>query len=804
MATKSIVPHLVDKKEGSYDAIAPKLELGKLNKWKKHFQENFDDEEDERSSEEYLRDLDIEFHKRPFWKIQNGHFTKECLSKMSEPSYKSPVTGYSSVSKGFQPKFTPKLIQSSRFSSSQAKPKIQKDYKAEYKKMKAKLALLKASPSTSQNPKTFQPKKKGKNHARNGEWIDITMRKVNILLSMNEDADCQNYLKCINIDLKDELLILKQAKLDAVTFQIQNTELTKLNHALQEQLKDKKKINEKWLTSSKKGALPSSEVISLTFQPHTLKERYGLGIMKHTKPEIQDSSNKSVTGTVTVSETEPTTPSVPTEGFKKRGNSEDAETKLVQMLIDEKILKAKAKSFPLCTHYGHNCVIHIRGGVLAESSQSNESSIGVKCNTCRSTVHSTADHNEFDYFKRGMLTRSMATKLTAASTSKCLFADFLSKIEPKKVFEVLKHPGWVDTMQEELNQFYRNKVWTLVPLLYGKIAIDSKWVFRNKKDKHDITTKNKARLVTQGYSQEEGIEYDETFAPMARMEAIRIFLAFATYMNFRVFQMDVKSVFLNGKLKEEVYVKQPPGFKSIKFPNYIYKLDKALYGLKQSPKSWYETLSTFLIRNKFAKGRIDNTLLIYKSKRDVLLVQSNPKESHLTVVKRILKYLKGTPTLDMYYPKCLGFDLKGYSNSDYAGCNMDRKSTAGACQILNGKLVCWSAKKQQSVAMSSTKAEYVVDAGCCTSILWIKSQLNDYDIHYKMVPIFCDNTSDISISNNPVLHLITRHIDIRYLMNCPLAEAFTKAPSVLYQNLLREFWCTNVATHPNPPTDDSE
>ncbi|GJT83918.1 retrovirus-related pol polyprotein from transposon TNT 1-94 [Tanacetum coccineum] len=155
----------------------------------------------------------------------------------------------------------------------------------------------------------------------------------------------------------------------------------------------------------------------------------------------------------------------------------------------------------------------------------------------------------------GMLTRSMATKLIAASTSECVFADFLFEIEPKKVFEALKHPGWVDVMQEELNQFYRNKVWTLVPLPYEKITKGSKWVFRNEKDEHGITTKNKARLVAQSYSQEEGINYDETFAPVARMEAIRIFLAFATYMNFIVFQMDVKSAFLNGKLKEEVYVK---------------------------------------------------------------------------------------------------------------------------------------------------------------------------------------------------------------------------------------------------------
>ncbi|GJX43359.1 retrovirus-related pol polyprotein from transposon TNT 1-94 [Tanacetum coccineum] len=371
----------------------------------------------------------------------------------------------------------------------------------------------------------------------------------------------------------------------------------------------------------------------------------------------------------------------------------------------------------------------------------------------------------------GMLTRSMAAKLTAASASECLFADFLYEIEPKK----------------------------------------------NKKDKHGTTTKNKARLVAQGYTQEEGIDYDETFAPVARMEAIRIFLAFATYMNFKVYQMDVKSAFLNGKLKEEVYVKQPPGFEISEFLDYVCKLDKALYGLKQAPKAWYETLSTLLIQNKFSRGRIDSTLFIYKSKGEVLLVQvyvddiifgstsyklckqfeklmtkkfeytrnllkkfeifdsslvktpmvppnnlvlcaryqSNPKESHLIAMKRILRYLKGTPTLGLYYPKCSGFDIKGYSDSDYAGCNMDRKNTSGACQIHDGKLVCWSAMKQQLVATSSAEAEYVAVVGCYASILWMKSQLNDYDIHYKM-------------------------------------------------NFLGEFWSTAVALDPFPSTDEPE
>ncbi|GKE96352.1 retrovirus-related pol polyprotein from transposon TNT 1-94 [Tanacetum coccineum] len=211
--------------------------------------------------------------------------------------------------------------------------------------------------------------------------------------------------------------------------------------------------------------------------------------------------------------------------------------------------------------------------------------------------------------------------VNVSSASECLFADFLSEVEPKKLSEALKHPGWVDVMQEELNQFARNKVWTLVPPPYGKTIIGSKWIFINKRDETGTVIKNKAILMAQGYRQEEGIDYDETFYPVARLEAIRIFFAFATYMNFTVYQIDVKSAFLNGKLKEEVYVQQPLGFESTEFPNHVYKLDKAFYGLKQAPKACYETLSAFLTKTKFERGKIDNTLFVYKSKTDVILVQ---------------------------------------------------------------------------------------------------------------------------------------------------------------------------------------
>ncbi|GJR13733.1 putative ribonuclease H-like domain-containing protein [Tanacetum coccineum] len=204
----------------------------------------------------------------------------------------------------------------------------------------------------------------------------------------------------------------------------------------------------------------------------------------------------------------------------------------------------------------------------------------------------------------------------------CLFACFLSQEEPKKVIHALKDPSWIEAMQEELLQFKLQEVWTLVDLPNGKRAIGTKWVFRNKKDERGIVIRNKARLVAQGYTQEEGIDYDEVFAPVARIEAIRLFLAYASFKDFVVYQMDVKSAFLYGKIEEEVYVCQPLGFEDPDFLDRVYKVEKALYGLHQAPRAWYETLSTYLLDNEFQRGKIDKTLFIKRHKDDILLMSS--------------------------------------------------------------------------------------------------------------------------------------------------------------------------------------
>ncbi|KAJ9544134.1 hypothetical protein OSB04_023841 [Centaurea solstitialis] len=521
---------------------------------------------------------------------------------------------------------------------------------------------------------------------------------------------------------------------------------------------------------------------------------------------------------------------------------------------------------------------------------------------------------------------SSGVKTRRQAGNVCLYVNFISENEPKEIDDALRDPAWVSAMQEELAEFIRNNVWLLVPRPRKRTIIGSKWIFRNKLDEIGTIIRNKARLVAQGYRQEEGIDYDETFAPVARLEAIRLFLAFAAHMNFKVYQMDIKNAFLNGKLNEEVYVAQPPGFVDPKFPDHVYKLNKALYGLKQAPRAWYDTLSTFLLSKGFVRGKIDSTLFLKKYPKHILLVQiyvddiifgstnpklcekfellmkseykmsmmgeltfflglqikqsekgifinqgkyvhemlkkfdltsctpmktpmapplsldkdskgkpvdvtlyrgmigsllyltasrpdimystclcaryqAEPKESHLTAVKRIFRYLKGTPNMGLWYSKDSGFDLTAYSDSDFAGCKIDRKSTTGGCHLLGGKLVSWTSKKQNSVSTSTAEAEYVAAGICCAQVLWLRNQLQDYDIQLSKIPIYCDNTSAIAIANNPVLHSKTKHIEVRYhfirdhVMNgdielhfvpteYQLADLFTKPLDVTRFNML--------------------
>ncbi|GJZ08369.1 retrovirus-related pol polyprotein from transposon TNT 1-94 [Tanacetum coccineum] len=200
-------------------------------------------------------------------------------------------------------------------------------------------------------------------------------------------------------------------------------------------------------------------------------------------------------------------------------------------------------------------------------------------------------------------------------------SNFFCTIEPKNVNEALGDESWIVAMQEELNQFVANDVWELVPQPRNMTIIVTKWVFRNKLDENGFVSQNKARLVAQCYNQQEGIDYDKTYAPVARLELIRILLAYACALDFKLFQMDVKSAFLNGFINEEVYVAQPPGFTDFEKPDHVYTIKKALYGLKQAPKAWYDKLKAFLVKHEYKMGMIDNTLFTKKKSPNLIIVQ---------------------------------------------------------------------------------------------------------------------------------------------------------------------------------------
>jgi hypothetical protein len=377
------------------------------------------------------------------------------------------------------------------------------------------------------------------------------------------------------------------------------------------------------------------------------------------------------------------------------------------------------------------------------------------------------------------------------------------------------------------------------------------------------------------------LDFGETYVPVARLESIRILLAYATYHGFKLYQMDVKSAFLNGPIKEEVYVEQPPGFEDNEYPNHVYRLSKALYGLKQAPRAWYECLRDFLIDNGFKVGKADPTLFtktlandlfvcqiyvddiifgstnestceefsrimtqkfemsmmgelkyllgfqvkqlqvgtfisqtkyiqdivnkfgmkdakpiktpmgtnghldhdtggksvdqkVYRSmigsllylcasRTDIMLsvcmcarFQADPKEVHLRAVKRILRYLVYSPKFGLWYPRGSTFDLIGYSDADWAGCKINRKSTSRTCQCLGRSLVSLASKKQNSVALSTAEAEYIAAGHCCVQLLWMRQTLRNYGYKLTKVPLLCDNESAIRMADNPCRRFKTR------------------------------------------------
>nr|GEZ73646.1 putative reverse transcriptase, RNA-dependent DNA polymerase [Tanacetum cinerariifolium] len=287
---------------------------------------------------------------------------------------------------------------------------------------------------------------------------------------------------------------------------------------------------------------------------------------------------------------------------------------------------------------------------------------------------------------------------------------------------------------------------TLVDCPKGVRPIGTKWVLKNKKDERGTVIRNKARLVAQGHTQEEGIDYDEVFAPVSRIEAIRLFLAYASFMGFTLCQMDVKSAFLYGIIDEEVLLE--PGM---------------VLGLNTCRRMVFKGDGTGKdVDLHLYRSMIGSLMYLTASRPDIMFDvcayarhQVIPKECHLHAFKRFFRYLKGHPKLGLWYPKDSPFDLVAYSDSDYGGATQDHKSTTRGCQFLGRRLISWQCKKQTIVATSTTEAEYVAASSCCRQVLWIQNQLLDYGDSFENKLI---NVDHIHTDEN-VADLLTKPFD---------------------------------------------
>ena len=470
------------------------------------------------------------------------------------------------------------------------------------------------------------------------------------------------------------------------------------------------------------------------------------------------------------------------------------------------------------------------------------------------------------------------------------FNEYTVQIEDPFYFEeAVKDDKWVRAMDEEIASIEKNNTWTLTELPAGYKKIGVKWVYKSKFNENGEITKYKARLVAKGYSQKPGIDYTEVFAPVARLDTVRMIISMAAQKGWRIGQLDVKSAFLHGELSENVYVDQPKGYVKKGKEHLVYKLHKALYGLKQAPRAWFnrieahflgegfrrceseQTLFTkqseagkviivsiyvddviftgddegmlsefkdsmlkefdmsdlgsmhfflgievlqrhdgiFICQRKYAleilkrfgmsesnevhspiipgfkiskdkegicvdetqfKQLVGSLMYLTATRPDMMFVTSlvsrymaRPTNLHLQAAKRALRYLRGTVNYGIFYRRSGNGKLCAYTDSDYAGDVEDRKSTSGYVFLLNSGAFSWCSKKQPIVTLSTTEAEFVAAAVCTCQAIWIRRVLKDLRYNDEnCTHIWCDNSSTIKLSKNPVMHGRSKHIDIRY------------------------------------------
>nr|GEZ90563.1 ribonuclease H-like domain-containing protein [Tanacetum cinerariifolium] len=308
-----------------------------------------------------------------------------------------------------------------------------------------------------------------------------------------------------------------------------------------------------------------------------------------------------------------------------------------------------------------------------------------------------------------------------------MFALTVSTTEPKNIKEAMADSAWIEAMQEELHQFDRLQVWELVDKPFSKTVIRLKRLWKNKNDEDQTVICNKARLVAKGYAHEEGIDFEESFALVVRLEAVRIFIAYAAHKSFLIYQMDVKTEFLNGLLKEEVYVAQLDGFVDPDHP------EKPKYTLK------------ILHKHVMDKVQSIGTPMAMKPKLDADLSGNPVGQTDYCSKIRSLMYL--TSSRPDIVQAGFSFDLTAFSDADHAECIDSHKSTSGGIQFLGDKFVRWMSKKHNCTAMSSAEAEYVALSASCSQVMWMRTQLQDYGFNYNKIPLYCDSQTEYQLAD---------------------------------------------------------
>ncbi|GKV11763.1 hypothetical protein SLEP1_g22986 [Rubroshorea leprosula] len=433
-----------------------------------------------------------------------------------------------------------------------------------------------------------------------------------------------------------------------------------------------------------------------------------------------------------------------------------------------------------------------------------------------SSTSSTATSSSSHAVSHGGRTHTMVTR-SQDGTRKIrvlpsLLATDYALHEPKTFKEASEDPNWCTAMAEEFSALLRNNTWSLVPCPPDANVVGSKWVYRIKQKVDGSVERLKARLVAQGYTQQPGIDYDETFSPVVKPITIRVVLSLAVMRSWPIHQLDVKNAFLNGTLSETVYMSQPPGFIDSAHPDYVCKLHRALYGLKQAPRAWFHSAhfnatGLFLSQSKYVadllaksgmhdckpastplsskmKLMVDDGALyhdpsLYHSlvgalhyltftRPDIAFAvgqvcqfMHKPTTSHFQAVKRILRYLKGTMDygLQLYHHSLLSLHM--FTDADWAGCVDTRQSVSSYCLFLGNSLISWSSKKQHTVARSSAEAEYRALANATAEVLWVRQLLFELYTFLPTAPVlFCDNLSAIYLSLNPIQHQRSKHIEI--------------------------------------------